>query len=83
MKTINVSEANRRFSWLLREVARGEVYTVLSRGKPVASIAPAGDDASQRRKAKADLLERLNRQAVTGDRDWTRDELYRDHRSTK
>jgi len=78
MKTINASEANRRFSKLLREIARGEVYTVVSRGKPVASIAPAGEKASQRRKAKADLLERLNRQAVTGTRDWTRDELYRD-----
>jgi prevent-host-death family protein len=78
MKTINASEANRRFSWLLREVARGEVYTVVSRGKPVASIAPTGEETSQRRKAKSDLLERLNRQAVTGDRDWTRDELYRD-----
>jgi prevent-host-death family protein len=78
MKTINASEANRRFSWLLRKVARGEVYTVVSRGKPVASIAPAGEDVSQRREAKADLLERLNRQAVTGERDWTRDELYRD-----
>jgi len=78
MKTINASEANRLFSKLLREVARGEVYTVVFRGKPVASIAPAGKDASQRRKAKADLLERLNRQAVTCERDWTRDELYRD-----
>jgi prevent-host-death family protein len=78
MKTINASEANRRFSKLLREVARGEVYTIVSRGKPMASIAPADEDASQRRKAKADLLERLNRQAVTGARDWTRDELYRD-----
>ena len=78
MKTINASEANRRFSKLLRDVARGEVYTVVSRGKPVASIAPTGKEASERKKAKADLLERLNRQAVTGDRDWTRDELYRD-----
>ncbi len=78
MKTINASEANRRFSKLLREVARGEVYTVVSRGKPVASIAPAGEETSGRKKAKADLLERLNRQAVTGDRDWSRDELYRD-----
>jgi len=78
MKTINASEANRRFSKLLRDVARGEVYTVVSRGKPVASIAPVSEKASQRRRAKADLLERLNRQAVTGDRDWTRDELYRD-----
>ena len=42
MKTINASEANRRFSKLLREVARGEVYTVVSSGKPVASIAPTG-----------------------------------------
>lgn len=78
MKTINASEANRHFSRLLREVAQGETYTVVSRGKPVASIAPAGEEASRRRQAQKALLERLNRQSVTGDRDWTRDDLYRE-----
>jgi prevent-host-death family protein len=76
MKTINASEANRHFSRLLREVAQGETYTVVSRGKPVASIAPTGEEASRRRQAKKALLDRLNRQSVTGDRDWTRDDLY-------
>ena len=76
MKTINASEANRHFSLLLREVAHGEIYTVVSRGKPVASIAPAGEETSRRRQAKEALLGRLNRQSVTGDRDWTREELY-------
>lgn len=78
MKTITASEANRLFSRLLREVSQGEVYTVVSRGKPVAFIAPTSGETSRRRRAKADLLERLNRQAVTGERDWTRDELYRE-----
>lgn len=76
MKSMNASEANRQFSRLLREVAQGETYTIVSRGKPVASIAPAGEEASRRRQAKKALLDRLNRQFVTGDRGWTRDDLY-------
>ncbi|MEF8823052.1 MAG: type II toxin-antitoxin system prevent-host-death family antitoxin [Desulfohalobiaceae bacterium] len=77
MKTITASEANRRFSRVLREVAQGETYTAVSRGKPVASIGPTEGEASRRRRAKAELLKRLHSQAVTGDRDWTREELYR------
>ena len=40
MKTISAGDANRHFSNLLRDVATGEVITVLSRGKPVATISP-------------------------------------------
>ena len=40
MKTITASEANRQFSSVLREVSRGQVFTVQSRGKPVAAIMP-------------------------------------------
>lgn len=37
MATISASEANRSFSSLLRQVAQGERFTVLSRGRPVAA----------------------------------------------
>jgi len=76
MKSINASEANRNFSKILRVVARGESYVIVSRGRAVAAIHPAGPETAQRRAAKSALLERLNNQLVTGDRQWTREELY-------
>lgn len=76
MKTISASDANRHFSNLLRDVATGEVITVLSRGKPVATIAPARSGSMRREAAKLSLLERLHRQKPSGARNWARDELY-------
>lgn len=76
MKTISASDANRHFSNVLRSVATGEVVTVLSRGKPVATIAPARSSGSEREAAKLDLLGRLRQQKASGARNWTRDELY-------
>lgn len=76
MKTITAADANRQFSRLLRDVAQGEVYTVVSRGKPAAIIGPAGAPDTQRRAAKGALLTRLRSRKPTGERNWTRDELY-------
>jgi len=76
MKTVTAAEANRQFSSLLRGVARGEVFTVVSRNRPVAIIGPAEAGATERQKAKQILLARLVKQSVTGARDWTRTELY-------
>jgi len=76
MKTISAGEANRHFSSLLRDVATGEVITVLSRGKPVATLSPARAGDGQRQIARLSLLARLRQQKVSGERDWTRDELY-------
>jgi prevent-host-death family protein len=76
MKTVTAGDANRHFSSLLREVATGEVITVLSRGKPVATIAPVRSDSLERETAKINLLSRLCQQTPSGARDWTRDELY-------
>ena len=78
MRTVTASDANRHFSSVLREVAQGEVITVVSRGKPVATIAPARAGNDKRLGAKRGLLERLRQQKALGARDWTRDELYRD-----
>ncbi len=76
MKTISAGDANRRFSSLLRDVASGDVVTVLSRGRPVAMLSPVrlGDD--QRQLARQSLLARLRQQQPSGMRNWTRDELY-------
>ena len=76
VKTISAADANRQFSSVLRAVAAGERYTVLSRGKPVATIAPVEAGMADRRIAKAQLVERLQQQAPSGSRTWTRDELY-------
>ena len=76
MRTVTAAEANRQFSAVLREVAQGETITVVSRGRPVATIAPADATDGQRHAAKALLLARLRGQPATGTRDWTRDELY-------
>jgi len=76
MKTISAGEANRHFSSLLRDVASGEVITVLSRGKPVATISPARGGDVQRQAARLCLFERLRQHKASGARNWTRDELY-------
>lgn len=76
MKTVTAADANRHFSSVLRDVASGHVVTVLSRGKPVATIGPIMAKDDQRQAAKNRLLERLNRQPALGQRDWSRDDLY-------
>ncbi len=77
MKTVTAADANRNFSALLREARLGEVYLVISRGKPVATIGPAKSDTSEQMAKKA-LLTRLSGQGAVGQRTWTRDELYED-----
>ncbi len=76
MKTITAADANRHFSGLLREVATGEVVTVLSRGNPVATIGPVVRESGQRQIARQTLLSRLRQNKASGTRNWTRDELY-------
>ena len=77
MTTISAAEANRHFSQVLRQVARGETLIVTSRGKPMATIAPITRQAG-RILAKRQLLARLANQPPAGDRSWTRAELYED-----
>lgn len=76
MKTITAGDANRHFSSLLREVTTGEVITILSRGKAVATIAPVHSGGIERETARINLLSRLRQQTPCGARNWTRDELY-------
>ncbi len=77
MNIISAAEANRHFSQVLRQVARGETLIVTSRGKPMAMIAPITPQAG-RALAKRQLLARLTNQPPTGERSWTRAELYED-----
>lgn len=73
-KRITATEANRRFSHVLRDVAAGTTYTVTSHGRPVAVIEPmaeptAGHDTGSLMEFVAGLPRRH-----AGD--WTRADLY-------
>ena len=66
MKQISASDANRGFSSLLREVAAGKTVTIVSRHKPVATIAPVRQGvASARQAARRRLVARLRQQSVS------------------
>ena len=39
-KTVSASEASRRFSEMMRDVARGQSFTIVSGGRPVARVLP-------------------------------------------
>jgi prevent-host-death family protein len=74
---VNAADANRSFSKLLREVAQGESFTVLSHGRPVATLSPAQNQSREQRQSRTTLLKRLSLEPVTDQqRTWTRDELY-------
>ncbi|MHB8530334.1 MAG: type II toxin-antitoxin system Phd/YefM family antitoxin [Caulobacteraceae bacterium] len=71
---ISASEANQRFSKMLRDVQRGDSYVVTSRGRPVARIIPI--DANGQADRIHDLLNFLR---GLPDRDaghWRREDLY-------
>ena len=76
MQTVRAVDANRQFSSVLKQVAQGEEFLVISRGKPVATIAPVRKTDNSHLAARGQLLERLAAQEVTGVRTWTRDELF-------
>ncbi|MBT4089557.1 MAG: type II toxin-antitoxin system prevent-host-death family antitoxin [Deltaproteobacteria bacterium] len=78
MKTVTAAEANRRFSAVLREVSQGQEMTIVSRGKPVATIGPVKTDSVDRRISKKNLISRLKKNDISGSRNWTRNELYDD-----
>jgi prevent-host-death family protein len=73
-RTISASEANQRFSELLREVSEGESFTVLSRGRAVARVLPV--DKAQERFAVERLLEFVHGLPIRHSGDWTRADLY-------
>ncbi|HSM21169.1 MAG TPA: type II toxin-antitoxin system prevent-host-death family antitoxin [Rubrivivax sp.] len=78
MKTVTAAEANRHFSSLLKDVARGERFLVTSRGKPVATIAPPERpvEDKDRELARQQWLATLSSVEPLGPITWTRDELY-------
>ena len=73
-RAITASDANQRFSELLRDVAAGESFTVLSRGRAVARVVPI--DKADQQKSVAGLLTLLRAQPMRHYEGWTRDNLY-------
>jgi prevent-host-death family protein len=73
-RAISASEANQRFSELLRDVAGGQTYTVVSRGRAVARVLPV-DRTGEQRSIKS-LLEFLSRLPIRHSGTWSRDDLY-------
>lgn len=76
MRTITAAAANRQFSHVLREVAGGETFMVLSHGRPVATITPLAEKNDDRMAARQFLFRRLVGEPITDVGGWTRDELY-------
>jgi len=73
-RTISASDANQRFSELLREVSEGESFTVLSRGRAVARVLPV--DKAQGRALVERLLGFVSGLPIRHSGDWTRADLY-------
>lgn len=73
-KAISASDANQRFSEMLREVAEGQSFTVMSRGRAVARLLPV--DRDEERRSVDRLLRFVSRLPVRHAGDWSRDELY-------
>ncbi|KPF62284.1 hypothetical protein IP88_15215 [alpha proteobacterium AAP81b] len=74
-RPITASDANQRFSEMLREVTRGERFVVTSRGRPVARITPVDGEGDQAA-AVASLLAFLETRPARRLDGWTRDDLY-------
>ena len=73
-RAITASEANQRFSEMLREVAEGDSFTVLSRGRPVARVTPVDREDQKRRIER--LLAYVETLPLRYAGPWNRQELY-------
>jgi prevent-host-death family protein len=79
VKTVSAAEANRNFSKLLGRVDKGERITITSRGRPVAVLVPAGDDADEaarKERARKRLVDSLRNRPILNLPRVTRDEIY-------
>jgi prevent-host-death family protein len=77
--SITATEANRRFSELLRGARAGKRYTITSHGRAVARLMPGDDggvEAKRRARARRELLEHLRTRKPLRVEPWTRGELY-------
>ncbi len=73
-RAISASEANQHFSEMLRDVADGESFTVMSRGRAVARVSPVDRDRDRRSVDR--LLEFIDALPVRHSGEWNRADLY-------
>lgn len=76
---ITATDANRRFSELLRGVQAGKRYVITSHGRSVARLAkfePGDGEADAREQAKRALLRHLRTRRPLKIKPWSREELY-------
>ena len=73
-RAITASEANQRFSELLRDVAEGQSFTVTSRGRPVARVLPI--DRREEARSVRQLLRFVAKLPVRYSGNWSRNHLY-------
>ncbi len=74
-RAISASDANQRFSELLREVQEGESFIVTSRGRPVAKVTPV-DDLDRQGPAIDALLDFVGALPRRRAEEWRREDLY-------
>ena len=71
---VTATEANQRFSEILRDVQQGETVTVTSRGRPVAEFGPP--KAKRRGEDIESLIDLLRKRPLRVSGPWTREDLY-------
>ena len=76
-RAISASDANQHFSEMLRDVAEGESFTVMSRGRAVARVLPV--DRAGERRAVERLLTFVETLPPRHAGDWSRADLYDEH----
>jgi prevent-host-death family protein len=80
MRAVNVSEANQRFSQLIKEVeSGGDGFVIMRRGKPIARLVPLQTDKSddpQWAGAHADMMNLLEDGLSLGGKPPKRDTLH-------
>lgn len=74
-RAITASDANQRFSEMLREVQEGETFVVTSRGRPVAKVTPV-DHLDRQGPAIAALLDFVAALPRRRAQAWRREDLY-------
>lgn len=73
-KYVSATEANQRFSEILREVGEGESFAVTSRGKVVAEISPP--KKREKKRSTEEFLAELESRPNIIVKPWKREDLY-------
>jgi prevent-host-death family protein len=73
-KYVSATEANQRFSEILRHVADGESFAVTSRGRVVAEITPP--QKREKKKSTSEFLAELEKRPIIITGPWKREDLY-------